>query len=115
MDELDQYDEQENEALRERMRAATELVEKAALGCGLYLERADVGLTAGGHPVLVTQLRVGELAFTSRVLDPEAEDVNRAVREIEVDTRLDEFNRIARQAKEGSGPLAALADDEEEA
>lgn len=99
--------------LRERVRVAAEAAEKAGMPCGLYLEHFDAGITPAGEPVLLAQFRVGDLAFTPRVLDPAAEDTNKVVREMEVDARLDDFNRIARQAKEGTGPIADLEGDED--
>lgn len=107
-------DEQEDEFdLRERVRVAAEAVEKAAMPCGLYLEHFDAGITPDGQPLLLAQFRVGDLAFTSRVLDPAVEDTNKTVREMEVDARLDDFNRIATQAREGTGIVAELEEDDD--
>ncbi len=109
-------DEQEDDYdLRERVRAAAERVEQAGLKVGLYMEHAQPAITHDGQLLVQVQFRVGDLAFTSRVLDPATEDTNRVVREMEVDQRLDEFNRIARQAKEGTGILAELEGDDDDA
>lgn len=113
MSDFDDGAEHDDFEMRERMRLASDIVETAGRHCGLYLERADAGVTPDGQPVLVAQFRVGDLAFTSRVLDPPAEATNQVAREMEVDQMLTDFGRIAGQARDGTGILAELEEDDD--
>jgi len=109
----EQDDEQEDDpALRERFEAAMHGAEDAGRHCGLYLTHADAAVTGDGQALVLAQFHVGELAFSTRVLDPEVEDEAKVVRGMEVDNTLDEFNRIARDARERTGALAELEEEE---
>jgi hypothetical protein len=94
-------------------------LEAAGKSCGLYLAVAHVAVPdpddpeiPEGAPTMVTaQFDVGNLAFSSRVLDPETEATNKEFRDMAVDYRRDEVKRIAREGM--SGALAELEDDDE--
>lgn len=98
---------------REAVGIAMRNVEDAGRRCGLHLERSSVAVPAvpdehGGPVMIVADFAVGSLAFTDRVLRPEVEDTNKAVRVMEVDADLDELAEFKRRLAEGNGPLDEL-------
>jgi hypothetical protein len=102
----------------EKVREVVQRLEAAGGRCGLYLESADFAVEEGqdgpARPTLVmASFRVGDLAFTDRVLNPSAEEDNKVVREMEVGADLDEVKEIRRRAAEGVGPLAELKEDDD--
>jgi hypothetical protein len=95
-------------------------LEEAGKKCGLYLAVAHVVVpdpddpdVPENAPALVTAaFDVGNLAFSSRVLDPETEATNKEFRGMAVDYHRDEAQRIAREGI--SGALAELERDEDD-
>ncbi len=100
---------------REVVAVAMQSAEDAGRRVGLHLEQSTVATPAepdetGGPVLIVANFRVGDLAFTDRVLRPEVEETNKAVRVMEVDADLDELADFRRKLAEGKGPLHDLED-----
>jgi hypothetical protein len=63
------------------------------------------------HPAIVlASFDVGDLAFSSRVLDPQNEETNAEFREMVVDEQRSEVERLRREGM--TGALAELEDDD---
>lgn len=94
-------------------------LETAGKKCGLYLSVAHLATPDADDPdipedapaILTAAFDVGDLAFSSRVLDPATEETNKEFRGMAVDYHRDEAKRIAREGM--SGALAELEDDDE--
>lgn len=94
-------------------------LEEAGKKCGLYLSVAHLVVPDPNDPeipedapsVVTAAFDVGNLAFSSRVLDPATEETNKEFRGMAVDYHRDEAKRIAREGM--SGALAELEDDDE--
>ena len=98
-----------------RYRDVVDRAAQAGQTCALYLEKAGIGQpdeACDGPVLVVASYRVGDLAFTDRVLHPATEDVNREIRSREIDDTLDRFSAARRRLTEGIGPLADLEADE---
>ena len=96
----------------EAVRASLSLLGDGARRCGLYMESASASLSSPDEapqpPLIVASFAVGDIAFTDRVLNPPVEEVNKAVRTMEVDADLDRFNDARRRLAAGEGPLGDL-------
>jgi hypothetical protein len=98
----------------ERLAEKIPLLEERARKLGLYLDQALVVETERGT-VIMASLVLGDVAFTPRVQDPDADDVDRQLEALTVGMENDEFldarTRMERNIAAGRDPL----DDGEEA
>ncbi len=112
------HDEEDAPIDDERFREVISRVEQAGREVGLYLEKAHVGVPQGEELTETTilfvmaEFQVGDLAFSSRVLDPASETTNTVVRGMEVDYEKEAFEAARKRLVEGTGPLGDLADDD---
>jgi hypothetical protein len=92
----------------ERLMEKLPELEERARRVGLYLEGSAV-VQSQGRPLLVTRMLLGDVAFTKRVQNPDADDVDRELEEMTARIQDDEFldarQRIARNVAEGRDPL----------
>jgi hypothetical protein len=88
--------------------------EDAARRTGLYLQESAI-IEKDGEAVMVARLLLGEVAFTKRIQDPDADGIDRELEQIEVHVQDEEFDdareRMARNVAAGREPL----DDGDEA
>jgi hypothetical protein len=95
-------------------------LEEAGRHCGLYLHAAQIHAPDPNDPELpedapvlvAASFDVGNLAFSSRVLDPQTEETNKDFRGMVVDHNRSEAERIAREGM--TGALAELEEDDED-
>lgn len=106
----------------EEARKLMEELENAARRIGLYAENIAIGVPIGGpnipegeeQMVLVAQFTLGDIAFSDRVQNPQADETDMEFRKMAVDLEKDQFEakrqEIERKLKEGK-PIFGEDDD----
>lgn len=119
-DEMEhQPDDAENELYREVMSK----VEIAGREVGLYLDKVHIGVhmpdteTTGPYEpgqdfLVMAEFKVGDLAFSPRVLNPASENTNTVVRGMDVDIHKETVEEVRKRLQDGTGPLGDLAEDD---
>lgn len=94
-----------DEATEAKLHTATALLDDELRRIGLYLETTQVIEAPHGESVLYCEVLVGDVAFTTRVQDPEQSDVDKEFKRIErsavQDTFLSTREDLARRIAEG--------------